>query len=92
MCPPKEVFRDVVDMIPAKANKDMDKMTMATKISSKVKPSLFTDNFTLYLRLRIGFSLVIMQNRYQLDFGFKMVNGKEKEKIESLNSFKMLKT
>jgi hypothetical protein len=41
MWPPKEVFCDVVPIKAAKANKEMDKMTMAIKISINVKPDGF---------------------------------------------------
>jgi len=36
--PPKDEFRVVVAIKPAKANKEMDRMTMAIKISINVKP------------------------------------------------------
>jgi len=39
----------------AKANKDMEKMTMATKISSKVKPSDLSNNLKLSLLISIFF-------------------------------------
>jgi hypothetical protein len=49
MCPPKEVLRLVVAIKPAKANKEMDKMSMDIKISINEKPSDFERSFKLDL-------------------------------------------